>query len=523
MDESPRGYDDLKELADKMRVPVQCLLALSKKNDPFFCGMPAQRIDADWFGKVWERFECGTGFHVRRVHYKLISAERPVRGPDGKTYLNTYEQWQRMSEASKWARHLGLVDAADFEDHRNPEPHIFADYGLPDGYSDEPGWCAEDLPEWELPHIPAEFTPVTFGLPDVFVDGYDYSQVDQPYHVELWIEKSTMNDVLMPVCQRWGVNLVTGVGFQSISGVVRMLERIARLPRGKPTRVFYGSDFDPAGDSMPAAVARQVEFYRERFTPEADIKLMPLFLTREQVIRYDLPRIPIKGEDKRKGSFEDRRGEGAVELDALEAIHPGELAEIVTEAVAPYRDETLKDRLGEAEEEALDAARQAMDEATEPHREELDELADEANEIARRYEARLRELDAELQAELAPVRERLETLRQAVTESVSDIDPDLPERPEPETDDPDEGGWLYDSARGYLEQLAHYQRHKGGGDGLEDRRQTCPVCGREYIPLSKNRRMCSNACKWKARRQREKTGAAGGPAVTTGDCGEMKS
>ncbi len=65
--------------------------------------------------------------------------------------------------------------------------------------------------------------------------------------------------------------------------------------------------------------------------------LEPLVLTREQVERYGLPRIPIKDSDRRKAGFEERFGEGAVELDALEAVFPGELARIVSEAIARYR------------------------------------------------------------------------------------------------------------------------------------------------------------------------------------------
>src|SRR4029077_218640 len=71
-----------------------------------------------------------------------------------------------------------------------------------------------------------------------------------------------------------------------------------------------------------------------------DIRLAPLVLTAEQVERYRLPRIPIKDSERGKKHFEVRFGEGAVELDALEALHPGELARIVEARVRFYRDPT---------------------------------------------------------------------------------------------------------------------------------------------------------------------------------------
>src|SRR5262249_51819997 len=156
--------------------------------------------------------------------------------------------------------------------------------------------------------------------------GYDYAAADQPYLVEIWVEKSTMNDVLEPLCGQLSVNLVTSLGFQSMTAAVNLLQRAARLAAaGRPCRVFYISDYDPAGDGMPVAVARQIEFWLSQYAPGADIKLTPLVLTREQVVAYDLPRTPIKESDRRRANFEALHGEGAVELDALEALHPGEL------------------------------------------------------------------------------------------------------------------------------------------------------------------------------------------------------
>jgi len=132
---------------------------------------------------------------------------------------------------------------------------------------------------------------------------------------------------------------VTSAGFQSITSAVKVLQRACQLVHlGKPARIFYISDFDRAGDGMPVAVARQIEFWLQDDAPSADIKLTPLALTRNQVITDQLPRIPIKESDVRNAGFEERYGAGAVELDALEALYPGTLADLVREAIESYRD-----------------------------------------------------------------------------------------------------------------------------------------------------------------------------------------
>ena len=236
-----------------------------------------------------------------------------------------------------------------------------------DRYDGEPmPSIAIDEPGWALPSISTDLGEyLRFDAPTIDVYGYGYENSDQPYHLELWVEKSTMNDELEPVCRSMGANLVTSLGFQSITSVVDLLKRIAG--RDKPARIFYISDFDPAGDGMPVAVARQVEYWLETYAPEADVKLTPLVLTRDQVTQFRLPRIPLKDTDKRKGGFEDRHGEGAVELDALEALYPGELRKIVRQALAPYRDESLSYKLSNTEDAAERSARTAW----------ADEIADE--------------------------------------------------------------------------------------------------------------------------------------------------
>jgi hypothetical protein len=69
-----------------------------------------------------------------------------------------------------------------------------------------------------------------------------------------------------------------------------------------------------------------------------------------------VPTIPIKDTDRRKDAFQERREvNGAVELDALEAIYLGELSRIIVEVVSQYRDEELEMAVIDAGNEAQDA------------------------------------------------------------------------------------------------------------------------------------------------------------------------
>jgi len=404
----PRAYDyeQIKTLAKERRQSIKDLIVLAPQNDPFYCGQPAQRSAAEWFAALWQRFGYRTGVHLRRVHYQLVS-QHAATLPDGAAYENTENCWNRLCGAGAAARYLGLVDPEAFEDHRNPDPHVFVS-GRP--WSAEPSWDVAEV-EWTLPSVDIDLS-VDLSLPRPSVSGYDYDVRHQPYQLELWVEKSTMDDILLPLARELSMNVVTGLGFLSITSVIAFLHRVAG--GGRPARILYISDFDPAGDDMPPAVARQIEFWLHNYAPEADIALQPLALTRAQVQEFQLPRIPVKDTDRRKGNFEDRYGEGAVELDALEALHPGELAAIVRRAVAPYRDTSLTSRLDRAESRARAAAESAWDDAVAPYADELTAIEEEVRSLVESYESRLWTVGEELRSELAPYRGRLEELRRVV-------------------------------------------------------------------------------------------------------------
>jgi len=449
------GYEKIKKLAKERRRNITDLLVLARQNDPFFTGSATDKAMAEWFAELWRRFGYTTGVHLRRVHYQLISQEKPQKH-NGLPYENTENDWNYLCNAGKYARYLGLVDPEAFVDRRNPEPHIFKEYAL---YTQKPNW-GYDPPSWQMPEINIDLVDdIDWELPKLEVSGYSYNDALQPYHIEVWVEKSTMDDVLVPLCMQYGVNLVTGLGFMSITSVIDLLKRVNKA--NKPCRIFYVSDFDPAGDGMPTATARQVEYWLATYAAEADIKLGHLVLTKEQVERYRLPRTPVKDSDRRKTNFEERYGEGAVELDALEALHPGELASIVEENILRFWDSELQEKIAEARMKAKKELDTHWEARIKPFQEKLDDLKAQVEDVVQKYQTRLDEIREELTNELRPYEEMADSLRQAIQDAADDITPNLPELPEPEIEE-DNTNWLFDSHRDYFDQLAAYRARRGG-------------------------------------------------------------
>lgn len=453
------SYDDIKKLKKQLDsiASVSELLALHRSNDPFYIGTKGQREKARWFTEVWQRFGYDTGVHLRRIHYQLISQDDP-RLYNGDPYRNTESCWNNLIKSAKFARHLGYIDADRLEDRRNPDPILT----ISAENISEPSTFVDyfQLKEWNKPEIQASLKEqINWELPEPEILNFDYSAAEQPYYIELWIEKSTMNDVLEPICREYGINLIIGEGFQSITSTVKALKRINEL--GKPARIFYISDFDPAGKGMPIAVARQIEFYRKQFAEGVEVKLEPIALLLDQVKQYELPRTPIKDSDNRKEGFESEYGEGAVELDALEALYPGELKEIVEDHAKKYRDFELQQKFREAEKEYKEKARQKWKDKINKEIDKLESVQQATTEILERYKVRLNQLNEELQRELQPLMEKLESVQQATTEKAIEFYFNDIEKPEGQVNVGSETGFLFDSNRDYLEQLDFYKNNTG--------------------------------------------------------------
>jgi hypothetical protein len=425
-----RGYTDVKALSREIGCRVDELLALAPANDPFYAHVPAREEAARWFAECWSKFGFTHGVHLRRAHYVLVSQATPVPKPNGEPYQNTDNDWKFLDRASLAARYNGLVPAAAFVDRRNPDPIINS---KPIGAGPRlavigsyPGF-ADDLPE-EL------------SLPEYCLTGFE---PEQDFLVEVWVEKSTVNDILEPLSQRFAFNLVPGVGEMSETAARDAVGRA--VDTRKPVRILYVSDFDPGGRSMPVALARKIEFILADAEFNLDITLQPIVLTPEQCRKYDLPRTPMKETERRAPKFEKRFGSGATELDALEALHPGELRQIIELEVCRYIDPVLSYRVIEAERELQRRLDDIEYEVQSNHAFEL---------IVEKYEdirERLTALDAEAEGIWDSIASNLENEAPYITSE------DIPAAREAI---PREAP-LFDSKRDYLSQMDAYRAWQG--------------------------------------------------------------
>ena len=430
------NYEQIKVLAKQTRCSVNELIVLAPQNDPFYTGTTGDKALGEWFARLWEAFGYDRGVHIRRVHYQVVSQDPPVEMPNGKPYENTVECWDVLNMASKAARYLRLVDPAAFDNRRNPGTLMYARHQV----------AAPDIrlagqlyqADFQLPDFPE--------LPTYYVEGY---RADQEYHFEVWCEKSTMNDVLIPLCQSYGANLQTGLGDISITATLSLVKRLVDI--GKPARILYVSDFDPAGQSMPVAVSRKIEYFMRMFGLDLDVRLFPVVLTQEQVRDYQLPRTPIKESERRRSGFEERFGGGAVELDALEALYPGELRVLLSGYLEAYYDVTLQARVWQEEQRLESDLSVIWGQVIAAYQADIDALKQEHAF-----------LEQEIGPRLTAYGERIQSLWQAIKGDLRVSASSVQDYPVPLSVEVQElGSGLYDSMRDYMSQLEVYKQFQG--------------------------------------------------------------
>jgi hypothetical protein len=512
-EDRPKGHADLKELAASLRRRLDSLHALHPDSDPYLADGPSRLQAADWFAEIFRRLVKQSRIHVRAIFYMLVSQVNPAR-PDGRPFENTVDCSSELVNASRDARYLDLIPADSIIDRKHPEPRI----NWADGGDDVDAEVTVYDGDVERHDFGAGYEPPTISWPWI---GLEEPKRSQAYCLEIWIEKSTANDVLLPLGTQFGVNIATFVGEVSATACKNLVDRA--IASGKPVRILHITDFDPAGASMPVAAARKIEFWLDKSGHDLDIKHEHVALTHEQCIRFNLPRTPIKGTETRGDKFEERFGEGGTELDALQALHPGALREILIEHIERYFDANLESELDaaiaifraeidaadsavddehdedirrvEAEREAiLRAFGEVHDPAREAYRRVVDEAArvyDEAIEAAR---DRIMEMEEAFAA-------RTQEVLDAMAEDLAEAAPVPDEFDWPEAAEADE--WedpLYDSARSYLEQVDRFRRAKGKGDGGLSRNRVvikiCPApdCGKTFESTNAKQRFCSKRC-----------------------------
>lgn len=239
----------------------------------------------------------GFRLSLRQLYYQLVARD----------YIpNSQKSYKSLGSMVSNARQAGLVDWGMIED-RNRETRANSHWDNP-GQIVQAAASSFQIDKWQ----------------------------GQPCHIEVMVEKDALSGVLEPVCSQLDIAITANKGYSSSSMMYETGKRLAwKYQDGKQDLVIlYLGDHDPSGIDM----TRDIEDRLQMYSRMSWVVIDRLALNWDQVEAWQPPENPAKETDARFHAYVEKFGFYSWELDAVEPI---QLATLVREAVARWRDEDL--------------------------------------------------------------------------------------------------------------------------------------------------------------------------------------
>lgn len=255
--------------------------------------------------EIVKRYDPGV-LTLRGLHYQLVSI--------GMT--NSIQHYKRVVSAMIVARREGSIDYEAFSDH---DRSMIGSTDFEQTNVDEAIEHAKDqIGNW-MKYF------------------HKNRWENQPYYVEVFIEKKALQGVFQKPCRLNHVALGACKGYPSLTFLNDTADRFRdAVDQGKKPVIIYFGDYDPSGEDIPRSIGDNLgnDF-------GVDVLIHRVALMEDQVIEWKLPHAPVKQGDSRTANWD---GLGQVELDA---VSPEKLVDMCEDAIMEFFDQDLKDELDE--------------------------------------------------------------------------------------------------------------------------------------------------------------------------------
>lgn len=162
---------------------------------------------------------------------------------------------------------------------------------------------------------------------------------DQPYRVQIWLEKDALSGIFSNVCWQYDVPLLSCRGYTSISEMWLSAMRLVKyIKEGQSVVVLHFGDHDPSGIDMTRDIIDRVGTFLAGHRIHRGFRVERIALNYDQVVSLSLPPNPVKLSDSRSGAYTKDYGDESWELDALD---PRTLRDLAEEEIKKYVDEDI--------------------------------------------------------------------------------------------------------------------------------------------------------------------------------------
>lgn len=373
---------------ERLGVNREDVLFTASNNDPMNMGTSTDYKKAQWFAELWEEAVENRRvkeIHIRGLHYYIVTTKKedvPPPNPDcdWSRYTNTDSCFGYLNQAAKRARVLNYVPWDGVIDEKNDRKQI-THYTGSHSHNPQPNGVRVDQgvgwPTIPTVNSKARMWFESGELVDYLAEeiiseaennlSFDES-LQQPFHIELWSEKSIPQEVKR-IAEMNGVDVIVE-GEGNLSYWVTQKFTDTTNAAGKPAVVLYLADYDFAGADMPSAMASAIRFKDFQQELKQRVVVKRLAITAEQVEEHGFPREIISDADlealppaarSRVEDWQAEHGEGYVELNVLEgnfdlykSIVRDALTDLTDNSIWSYNTKAKKQWRGQALEIARD-------------------------------------------------------------------------------------------------------------------------------------------------------------------------
>ena len=197
----------------------------------------------------------------------------------------------------------------------------------------------EKLPKWMGKARKLGFVPADAILDEIPGEHVFLPELPQkrPYSIEVWLNKSALNPLLFPICEKHGVALVSVNGKASADAVKAFYQRC-----NGPTVILCLSDLSSDSAFFCRDLATRIAESKISGS-DAKIKLKHIGLKPDQVLELKIPMVQGRADSKenrdlfkmylKPRSFDPIK---MAELDALEVNYPGGIAGFLDKSLSQY-------------------------------------------------------------------------------------------------------------------------------------------------------------------------------------------
>lgn len=177
-------------------------------------------------------------------------------------------------------------------------------------------------------------------------------QIGQPFNTIVGCEAGGMVPQLASVAHSFGVPVISGGGFDSITAKHDLAQEIAGSER--PVRLLHIGDLDPSGVHLFSSLGEDLRGFLNRLNPDVGLETERVAVLPEHVARFGLQTVPKKAGDTKSFAGVGSDPNATVQV---EALAPDQLAGLVTAAIERHWDTDAQTALEAREEEEKERVR----------------------------------------------------------------------------------------------------------------------------------------------------------------------